>query len=429
MKAVRPLLVLIFFLLSLYQLRGQNFEVFDNADTHTNQPLINATAINDSTIIAVGSHIILKTTDYGSTWEPTTIDGILNQVTFPSDSIGYAVGYNSLVMKTVNQGETWEYLNTSIIENTHTAFTVAFLNVDSGFVALANGPSFAFLTTYNGGETWENGEPGSVYGRQRLQKINDSTVYALPHDINFFRSTDYGHSWETVPLPHPEGRSNDMHFFSKDTGIVAIREFDVNCGSNYYLAQTNDGGETWQSQYFTCRHFSSFSFPERYIGFANGTYYTTTGVRTYWRTSDGGETWEEREFPGGDSLFVSNSSITCFAFVDKDTCYMPTNYGTIIKMTNATNGISSVKEDSSQDSNDILIYPNPNNGNFEVAKSILNEGISEISIYSIDGRIVYQKKPNGLENIDISVPQLSSGVYILVILTAENSYSGKFVKQ
>lgn len=433
MWSFRYIVGILFFCLNSQLVNGQNFEIISNEVTHVYTSLNDAVFINDSTGFAVGGYgfgsgVITKTLDYGHSWIKTEVDHDLLQVTFVTDSIGYAVGERSTIMKTMDAGVTWEYQNTSVIADTHTAFTVAFLNKDTGFVALANGPSFAFLTTYNGGDTWENGEPGTVYGRSRMQKINDSTVYALPNDINFYRTSDYGQSWETVPLPHPEGRSRDMHFFDRDTGIVAIREFDSNCGNNYYLAQTYDGGESWQSQYYICENFSSFSFPTREIGFAKGTYYINTGVRTYWRTADGGDTWEEREFPGVDSLFVSSSTITCFAFVNKDTCYMPTNYGTIIKMTNATSGISSVKEDSTPDSNGILIYPNPNDGEFRISKWLEKEEISEIEIYSIDGRKVYQEKPTVSENIEISVPDLSPGIYTLVIKSRKNSYSGKFVK-
>ena len=433
MRTLRIIVGILFFCLNSPLANGQNFEVIPNEVTQVYTSLNNAVFINDSTGFAVGGYgfgsgVIIKTTDYGQSWTKTEVDHDLFQVTFATDSIGYAVGEHATIMKTIDAGNTWVYQNTSVVAAAFQFRTVVFLNPDTGFVGTANGPGFAFLTTYNGGETWENGEPGSVYGRSRMQKINDSTVYALPNDINFFRTTDFGHSWEAVPLPHPEGRSRDMHFFDKDTGIVAIREFDSNCGSNYYLSRTNDGGESWESQYYICENFSSFAFPTREVGFAKGSYYINTGIRNYWQSADGGNTWEEREFPGVDSLFVSNSFITCFACVDKDTCYMPTNYGTIIKMTNATAGLTSVKGDKSQDSNRILIFPNPNNGNFRIANWLEKEEINEITIYSIDGRKVYQLNPDLSENIEISAPDLSIGVYMLVVRSRDNTYSGKFVK-
>ena len=77
----------------------------------------------------------------------------------------------------------------------------------------------------------------------------------------------------------------------------------------------------------------------------------------------------------------------------------------------------------------LTIFPNPNHGEFRISDNLINEGITDIRIYSLDGRNVYQSRPTLSENIEISVPDLTVGVYMLVIQTDENSYSGKFVKQ
>ena len=423
--------ILLFITLSLFifneSAKSQDFEIFDNFSTHTNEALIHSVALNDSTIIVVGSHVILKTKNYGLTWVHTNIDGILNQVTFPSDSVGYAVGYNSLIMKTINQGVTWNYLNTDVIENTHTAFTVEFLNIDTGFVAFANGPGYAFLFTHDGGETWQNTDFGTVYGRAKLQKINDSTIYSLPYDNKFYKSTDYGASWEPVFLPENTGSSRDMHFFNKDTGIVAIREFSSSCGSNYYLARTNDGGLSWTMDYFECENFNNLTFPTSEIGYATGTSYSSIGERYMWRTLDGGLNWEEFQYPVGEDFEFVGVIATAFACVDQDTCYMPTNYGTIIKMTNGTGGLASTVASNSSSSNKILISPNPNNGNFTIQSKLEENAI--ITIFSLDGKKVFEDKLRELEEShQISVPNLQSGIYILTIVTEKNSYYGKFSK-
>jgi len=407
---------------------SQEYEIYDNFSTHTNEPLIHSVALNDSTIIVVGSHVVLKTKNYGVTWAPTNIDGILNQVTFPSDSVGYAVGYNSLIMKTVDQGDTWSYLNTGVIENTHTAFTVEFLNIDTGFVALANGPSYAFLFTHDGGETWQNTDSGTVYGRAKLQKVNDSTMYSLPYDNKFYKTTDYGESWEIVFLPENTGSSRDMHFFNKDTGIVAIRGSFSSCGNNYYLTKTYNGGDSWTNQYYPCTDFKALEFPNNNVGFSIGTYFSDSGVRTFWRTVDSGNTWVELEYPVGENHFEVSCMATCITCVNQDTCYMPTNYGTIIKMTNATGGLVSKVASNTSSSNKLQISPNPNNGNFTINKGKLEEN-AIISIFSLDGKKVFEDKRGDLgQSHQISVPNLQSGIYILTIETEKNSYYGKFSK-
>src|SRR5690554_6707024 len=178
---------------------GQNFEIFSNNITQTEAPLRHAIVLNDSTIIAVGgwgwgSGVIIKSDDYGQSWNKTDTEKALFSVYFTNDTIGYATGEGATIMKTTDAGVSWSYQNSGI----STAFelrTVTFLNPDTGFVGTANGPGYAFLYTYNGGETWNNSEPSSVYGRAKLQKVNDSTVYALPMDNKFYKSADYGASW------------------------------------------------------------------------------------------------------------------------------------------------------------------------------------------------------------------------------------------
>ena len=256
MKIYTSLLIIILSVSLSKSVRSQSFEILSNNITQTDAPLRHAIILNDSTVIAVGgwgwgSGVIIKSNDFGHSWTPTDTEKALFSVYFANDSIGYATGEGATIMKTIDAGESWIYQNSGIAA----AFqlrTVAFLNPDTGFVGTANGPDYAFLHTYNGGETWHNSEPGSVYGRAKLQKVNDSTIYALPYDNGFFKSTNFGTSWESVFLPENTGSSRDMHFFNKDTGLVATREYSSSCGNNMFLSKTNDGGITWTTDLFEC---------------------------------------------------------------------------------------------------------------------------------------------------------------------------------
>jgi len=431
MKIYTSLLIIILSVSLSKSVRSQSFEILSNNITQTDAPLRHAIILNDSTIIAVGgwgwgSGVIIKSNDYGQSWTPTDTEKALFSIYFVNDSIGYAAGEGATIMKTIDAGESWIYQNSGIAS----AFqlrTVAFLNPDTGFVGTANGPGFAFLYTYNGGETWNNSEPASVYGRAKLQIVNDSTVYALPYDNKFYKSTDYGESWEAIFLPENTGSSRDMHFFNKDTGIVAIREFSSICGNNMFLSKTNDGGDTWTTDLFECDYIDNLTFPTSEIGYATGTSYSSIGERYMWRTIDGGLNWEEFEYQVGEEFEFVGCIATAFACVDQDTCYMPTNYGTIIKMTHASGVLTSARDKDSDTANQLLIYPNPNNGIFTISNK--SEGESRISIFSLDGKKIYESTLNELgESHRISVPNLQSGIYILTIITEKNSYYGKFSK-
>jgi len=76
---------------------------------------------------AVGSSIILKTTNAGITWngDTTGIDA-LNDIYFTDDNTGYAIGYHGVIYKTINAGVSWYTLTSGIESNLYSiSFTDA----------------------------------------------------------------------------------------------------------------------------------------------------------------------------------------------------------------------------------------------------------------------------------------------------------------
>ena len=60
---------------------------------------------------------------------------------------------------------------------------------------------------------------------------------------------------------------------------------------------------------------------------------------------------------------------------------------------------------------DFEIYPNPNNGSFEIKMSNISDKV-EIEILDINGKIIY-KNTSSNKNQTINIENISSGVYIL----------------
>jgi hypothetical protein len=84
---------------------------------------------------------------------------------------------------------------------------------------------------------------------------------------------------------------------------------------------------------------------------------------------------------------------------------------------------------------DITLYPNPNNGSFNLVGS-LNSGISQaatMEIYDMVGRIIYKKEisvTGGAINENISInDHLASGMYMLNLRTATDKYMFNFAIQ
>ena len=88
----------------------------------------------------------------------------------------------------------------------------------------------------------------------------------------------------------------------------------------------------------------------------------------------------------------------------------------------------SVEENSIKD---FSLYPNPNNGDFNVQfNSTSNEPI-ELAVFDIRGRQIYQNvyTNNGFINENIQLNNLQSGVYLIKVKDGKNELTKKFIKQ
>ena len=61
---------------------------------------------------------------------------------------------------------------------------------------------------------------------------------------------------------------------------------------------------------------------------------------------------------------------------------------------------------------DFKIYPNPNNGSFEIYMTNLSAK-TEIEILDLNGKIIYKKNTYSNKNQNINIENICRGVYIL----------------
>jgi|ERR1035437_1036828 sugar lactone lactonase YvrE len=79
--------------------------------------------------------------------------------------------------------------------------------------------------------------------------------------------------------------------------------------------------------------------------------------------------------------------------------------------------------------NTILVYPNPNNGNFTVSYSLSSKN-SKLQIMDLTGRIVFTHNMysmEGKETIDVSY--LNNGIYFYTIINEKEVLKGRFIKE
>jgi len=79
------------------------------------------------------------------------------------------------------------------------------------------------------------------------------------------------------------------------------------------------------------------------------------------------------------------------------------------------------------------VYPNPNNGSFNIAVNGLgNDKNAEIRISNMMGQVIYQSNTtisNGSSLNNISLPNTASGVYLLQVTTKDNTYTSRLAIQ
>lgn len=91
---------------------------------------------------------IQKTTDGGTTWTDQAIPlntEMLNSVSFPDTVTGYAAGDNGTILKTTDEGATWNFQSSDATQNLNSIY---FFDVNMGFIVGVNG---TILKTTNGG--------------------------------------------------------------------------------------------------------------------------------------------------------------------------------------------------------------------------------------------------------------------------------------
>lgn len=72
-------------------------------------------------------------------------------------------------------------------------------------------------------------------------------------------------------------------------------------------------------------------------------------------------------------------------------------------------------------SNDLVIYPNPNNGNFTIKT---DKKIQSITVFNLEGKEVFNSNSG---KKDVELKNLTSGIYLLEIETNNNTYQQNFI--
>jgi photosystem II stability/assembly factor-like uncharacterized protein len=295
-------------------------------------------AVDDTVAWASGSgSTVLRTSDGGATWKPLTVT--TDKLDFRDvDAIDARTAYilsigngpSSRIYKTVDAGATWalQYTNQ---DPKGFLDAMAFWDEQRGIVV---GDSvdgkFSILLTSDGGRTWSpaTGLPPALPNEGAFA-ASGSNVFVLGNDAWFgtgaaaksrvLHSRDRGRTWTIADTPLKSGASTGIFsiaFRDATHGIVVGGDYSKEAEAVDNVATTSDGGATWTL--VKDRALSGFRSVVKFVPRSKSSWIAVGPQGTDW-SDDDGRTWSPIEGPGFHTFSFSPSGKNGFGAGAKGT--------------------------------------------------------------------------------------------------------------
>lgn len=278
-------------------------------------------AASDRVAWASGANsTVLRTGDNGITWQQLKvtddrldfrdIDAINDQIAYVM-SIGN--GPASRIYKTIDAGVTW---TEQFKADDPRAFldAMSFWDADHG-IAIGDSidGSFFILTTMNGGRSWSrvvsNSLPAALENEgafaasgTNIAVIGTSKAWigtGASARARVLRTTDGGRNWAIAETPIASGKSSGIFsiaFRDAKHGVVVGGDYSREMSAVDNLAITEDGGATWK----LVKGLSGFRSAVAYVSGLRAIVAVGPSGADY--SLDDGRTWKILEGPGFDTL-------------------------------------------------------------------------------------------------------------------------------
>jgi len=197
--------------------------------------LLDAAAV-DGMLVVVGErgHILISN-DAGKTWRQAKVPtrATLTGVWFHDPSHGWAVGHDSVILRTMDGGATWERVQWAP-DDESPFLDVWFFDAESGFAIGAYG---SFFVTEDGGATWFDEMIGEDdFHLNHMARSDTGRMYIAAEAGAAYRSDDDGATWTILPTPY-EGSFFGVLPLDGDALLLF--------GLRGHLFRSDDAGETW----------------------------------------------------------------------------------------------------------------------------------------------------------------------------------------
>lgn len=374
---------------------------------------------------AVGdSGVIVHTSNGGTNWDLQTsgIDGFIYDVFFVNKNLGWGIanGYNyfeSVILKTTNSGLNWTYAyypDSNIILN-----TICFTDSLHGFMGGYQG---VILRTNDAGQTWARASVDSgFYYQFHIYKIvfyNSLIGYAaggiMDHGGVIWRTTNGGFNWQSYSVsPEPE-----YDIFIVNSQFVYGSGGDYEFGANF--VRSTDTGVLWEYM-----PLSIFGIGESVCFRTPYDIWIPCGFSQRWaHSTDTGNSFTE--VMGTDSSAIYDAK-----FTDSLHGWAFGANGSILKFNYSAIGIKPISGNIPKQDYLSQNYPNPFNPSTEIEYNLSRTSHVKIELYDLLGKKVMTLHDNieqaGNHIIEFNSTGLSSGVYFYKMITTNYTQTRKLV--
>ena len=177
---------LLMFILYFSPIFGQWQEI----STPTNEDLTKIEIIDEIAFCGGKNGVLLKSIDQGETWSKITTDatGNITSILFIDSNNGFFTTSEGKIFKTLDKGLNWiEKLADTLGIN-----GIDFKNTSTGIAVGDNGN---IVKTLNGGDNWINLGSQSIYRLNDIAFLNDSCVITVGPSGSYLFSTNTGETW------------------------------------------------------------------------------------------------------------------------------------------------------------------------------------------------------------------------------------------
>ncbi len=301
----KNLLILLCLILFINKMHSQtNWELLNPKPTANTGKDIEFVTANIGYIIT--SNELLETLDAGDNWLKKQSISSGNDMSF-YNSTGYIVGNYGYVLKSIDNGITWNQISTGFSGSFN---SVNIIDTNNIILSTSNG----IVKTNDGGTTWESlSIPNS--GVNKTSFTSPLIGHAVCNEGTILKTIDGGQNWYTTQSTNTFPSDFFTVYFINENIGFATREHDE-------MFKTIDAGETWVEISGPGEAIYDFHFLDENIGFVTGDHGAT------YKTNNGGNTWSQIFFQNG---FVYNTSMYGIYFQDTNIGYATGARGRIIK--------------------------------------------------------------------------------------------------